>query len=234
MRKRFPVTIKWALRCVHEATLYTDNCFITLTYNNDNLPDHNSLNKSDFVKFMKRLRKKFKDRKIRYFHCGEYGEKYGRPHYHACIFNLDFYDKKIWTVRDGIPLYTSDVLDSIWQKGYCTVGDVTFESAAYVARYLLKKITGDNALLHYAVNVDASTGEIYHPNGEIITRQCEYTTMSRRPGLAKGWYENWKDDVFPSDFVVVRGKKMKPPKYYDGLYDIERPEEFNKVQIRRS
>ena len=110
----------WALRCVHEASLYDHNCFITLTFNDENLPDDKSLKKEDFVLFMKRLRKKYDGLTpvqcgdkviypIRFFHCGEYGDQFSRPHHHACIFNFDFHDKELWTVRDGVCLYRSEI-----------------------------------------------------------------------------------------------------------------------------
>lgn len=204
---------QWALRCVHEASLYENNCFITLTYNDENLPHDLSLNKKHFQDFMKRLRKRYvisPDSKIRYFHCGEYGEKNFRPHYHACLFNFDFRDKELWSVRDGVRLYTSRDLAGIWKYGFSTVGEVTFESAAYVARYVLKKVTGDRAEEHYRI-CDSETGELHN----VIP---EYTTMSRRPGIGRGWYDKYESDVFPSDFIVIRNKKMQPPKYYDGLY----------------
>ena len=136
---------QWAIRCVHEASLHTDNCFITLTYSPDCLPSDGSLNHDDFQKFFKRLRKHIAPKKIRYYMCGEYGEdlqqpsKLGRPHFHACLFGLDFDDKQLYIVRDDVKLYTSATLEKIWGKGFVTIGDVTFESAAYVARYIAKK-----------------------------------------------------------------------------------------------
>lgn len=224
---------QWAIRCVHEASLYEDNCFLTLTYNNENLPEDWSLDKTHFQKFMKRLRKKYPKQKIRFFHCGEYGKnekeddpnEIGRPHYHACIFNFDFKDKEIWSVRDGIPLYRSDELERLWPFGFSTIGEVTFESAAYVSRYITKKITGEKAEDHYKhINLDT---------GEINELEPEYTTMSRRPGIGKDWYEIYKDDVQPSDYLIIRGKKVRPPKYYDALLEIEDEEEYKRVKAKR-
>lgn len=194
---------QWAIRCVHEASLYEENCFLTLTYSPENLPVNGSLDKSHFQKFMKRLRKRFPDRKIRYFQCGEYGDLYQRPHYHACLFNFDFPDKQLYKVTDGIRTYTSELLEEIWGLGFCIIGSVTFESAAYVARYITKKITGEKASEHYG------------------DRQDEYVTMSRRPGIATDWFNTYKDDVFPSDFIVINGKKVGVPKFYDGLLEEE-------------
>ncbi len=152
---------QWAIRCIHEASLFQNNCFITLTFSDSNLDEQGSLMKSDFQKFVKRLRKKFQGKErvvtpngkvtfpIRYFHCGEYGAQLSRPHHHACLFNFDFYDKKIWSVRSGVRLYRSADLERLWPFGFSTLGDVTFQSAAYIARYITKKINGKLAEEHY-------------------------------------------------------------------------------------
>lgn len=215
---------QWAVRIQHEASLYDRNCFITLTFDNCHLPSDRSLNVAHFQSFMKRLRKEYGSG-IRFFHCGEYGETYGRPHYHACLLNFDFSDRVFWKENNGFRLYTSVALEKLWGQGFCSVGDVTFESAAYVARYITKKITGPMAEDHYT-KVDLSTGEI-------IKVAPEYTTMSRRPGIGQPWLDKFKSDVFPHDYVVVRGVKCKPPKYYSGKFEIENPSEFKKLRCER-
>jgi len=211
---------QWAIRCVHESQTHEENCFITLTYSEDNLPKGNTLIKRDYQLFMKKLRRHYAPKKIRFFQCGEYGEKYGRPHYHACLFGLDFEDKKLWKESNENPLYTSETLNSIWGHGYCVIGEVTFESAAYVARYVMKKITGKKS-----EETDPITGlkhyDYVDENGEVHDREPEYTTMSRKPGIGKSWYDKYKNDVYPHDFVILNGKKVRPPKYYDTLLDAE-------------
>lgn len=195
--------------------MHERNAFITLTFDDENLARRErplSLDKREFQLFMKRLRKRLDTRKIKYFHCGEYGSVYGRPHYHACVFGHDFPDRQLWSIRNDVPLYRSKVLEELWPFGFSSVGDVTFESAAYVARYVMKKITGDLAMTHYA-NIDYETGEI------LYDREPEYTTMSN--GIGKSWYQKFRMDVFPLDEVVVRGVKMRPPKYYDKLLEKE-------------
>lgn len=232
----------WALRCVHEASMWTDNCFITLTFDDENINKLGTLVKSDFQKFIKRLRKKFRGNEstynekgklhypIRYFHCGEYGTDYQRPHHHACIFNFDFLDKELWTLRSGTKLFRSKQLEKLWPYGFCTVGEVTFESAAYCARYITKKITGEKAEENYSYNgyVDKETGECYknYPlsHGELVEEripfQPEYITMSRRPGIGKGWYEKYGEtDIRSKDFCTLNGKKFKTPRFYDKIYD---------------
>lgn len=207
---------QWAIRCMHEASLYEENCFITLTYNDENLPDYKSLDVKEFQDFIKRLRKRFGSG-VRYFHCGEYGENFGRPHYHACLFNFNFYDRKFAKLsKSGSRLFTSDILDTLWNhKGWCWIGDVTFESAAYIARYTLKKVTGPKAEEHY--------------DG----RKPEYVTMSRRPGIGKGWIDKYMDTVYNDDSVIVRGKQMRPPKYYDEQFEAKYPSDFARLKIDR-
>lgn len=217
---------QWAMRCMHEAKMHERNCFITLTYDNEHLPSDRSLDVREFQLFMKRLRNRFGDG-IRFYHCGEYGELNGRPHYHACLFNFDFEDKTLWKVSNGVRLYVSRSLSEVWGKGFVTVGDVTFESAAYVARYILKKVNGDAAESHYGAKIDLTTGEFFDK------RKPEYTTMSRRPGIGRAWYEKWSCDVFPSDEVIVRGKQMRPPKYYDRLFEHDDPDTFKKIKEKR-
>lgn len=216
---------QWAMRCVHEKSLYDDNCFITLTYDDEHLPSNHSLNVIHFQKFMKRFRKRFPEKKIRFFHCGEYGDKNGRPHYHAIIFNFDFTDKILYSEKDNIKLYVSQTLQELWPFGFNTVGDVTFDSAAYVARYITKKITGEKAEAHYKY-IDAETGEVFDI-------KPEYTTMSRRPGIATNWFKKYKTDCYPKDFITVNGTKCQPPKFYDSLLEQSHEKQYKKIKRKR-
>lgn len=215
---------QWAIRCLHEASLNEDNCFITLTYNNEHLPKDLSLDIRHFQLFMKRLRKKYTGKKIRFFHCGEYGETLGRPHYHALLFGHDFDDKKLWSMRQGVPLYRSATLETLWPFGYSSVGEVTFESAAYVARYVMKKVNGDLAADHYT---------LVNEDGEYWDVQPEYCTMSRRPGLASDWLKRFNRDVYPNDEVIIRGVRCRPPRFYDRSFELMSPEEWRTVRARR-
>lgn len=176
---------------------------------------------------MKKYRRWLAHKRIRFFHCGEYGEETKRPHYHAIIFGHDFADKKLlYKSKRGDSVYTSAKLDGLWTHGQCSIGDVTFESAAYVARYVTKKITGKMALDHYNT-INKETGEV------LSERLPEYTTMSRRPGLGKNWFDKFTSDVFPYDEVIIRGKRMKPPKYYSALYEQLEPEKFFALKAAR-
>lgn len=216
---------QWAIRIMHEAQLSENNCFLTLTYDDKHLPSGGTLIKSDFQKFMKRLRRAYPEKSIRFFHCGEYGDTFRRPHYHAIIFNLDFDDKILFSNSNNIPLYTSPSLSKIWTSGFSTIGNVTFESAAYVARYALKKITGEKADAHYH-NLIVETGELY-------PIQSEYITMSLRPAIGKKWLNKYLSDVYPSDELYMRGVMLKPPKYYDKLYDKIHPDNMKIIKENR-
>lgn len=209
---------QWAMRIIHEQDQWLNNIFITLTYNDENLPENKTLVKKDYQDFTKRLRKNKKaDPKnpIRFYHCGEYGDKYDRPHYHAILFNCNFSDREQINGHKG--LTTSETLTKIWGKGHTSIGDVTFQSASYVAGYVQKKINGimkntinpQTGLRHY---------ERLNSNGEIITLQQEYSTMSRRPGIAGLWFAKHKNDCYPSDNIHLNGREMRPPKYYDRLF----------------
>ena len=225
---------QWAIRCLHEAKMWKHNCFITLTYSDEFLPEDKSLHYEHFQKFMKRFRKRFKglslDSKgaspIRFYMAGEYGENFGRPHFHACIFNFDFEDKTFWQkTGSGSRIYRSKALEELWPYGWSTIGEVTFESAAYVARYIMKKITGKNADDHY---------EFINPNtGEITLRKPEFNKMSLKPGIGFDWYEKYQTDVYPHDYVVIDGKKMKPPRFYDKKFKKDYPIEFDMIQFQR-
>ena len=125
---------QWAMRCMHEASLYDKNCFLTLTYADNKLPSDRSVNRRHVQLFLKRLRRAYPKAVIRYFGCGEYGERLGRPHYHLCVFGFDFPDKLLHTISGGHKLYRSASLEALWGFGHCLIGDLTFESAGYVAR----------------------------------------------------------------------------------------------------
>lgn len=214
---------QWAMRCVDEASLHRDNSFITLTFSESNLPSNRSLDVSVFQRFMKRLRKEVDPVKLRFFHCGEYGPRTSRPHYHSLIFGYAFPDRVyLKTTASDEKIYTSAQLDRVWGNGYSSVGDITFGSAAYVARYHLKKVGSVVSDNHYVV---PSTGEMLRP---------EYVTMSRRPGIGSEWYSKFKSDVYPRDSRVIKGVDTKPCKFYDSRYELDDPEGFRALKLRRA
>lgn len=215
---------QWALRCVHEAQQHVRNCFITLTYKPDCLPDDGSVDVREWQLFAKRLRKVVGP--FRFFHCGEYGDENFRPHYHALLFGVDFASDRVAIRRVGEHyLYQSRLLDDVWERGFATIGSVSFQSAAYVARYCMKKANGPLAKERYR-RIDLRTGEEYFV-------KPEYVTMSRNPGIGAGWFKRYRKDVFPSDEVVHEGRRFRTPRYYDDLLERVSPEELESVKAKR-
>lgn len=211
---------QWAVRCVAEAQCHEKNCFVTLTYDDNHLPINGSLFPRDLTLFFKRMRKNLGQ--FRYFACGEYGDLNGRPHYHACIFGLDFRDDaKLVTVKDGnaaSQFVESPTLAKLWTYGQTQVGTLTFESAAYVARYCLKKLLGATP---------AQKSEHYRGRKE------EYVVMSRRPGIGSEWIEKHLEQTYSNDAVMSRGRLSKPPRYYDDQLKKLNPEWYELVKMAR-
>jgi len=206
--------------------LYEDNCFITLTYSDENLPAVGSLVPDHLQLFMKRLRDfstRSRGRSLRFYACGEYGDQFGRPHYHGLLFDFDFSDKYFWkTTEGGQRLYRSPRLEKLWPLGDSYIGAVTFDSAAYVARYCVKKITGEMSAEHYH-RID--------PDGRSHWLVPEFGRMSQ--SLGKPWLEKFHTDVYNSDFVLMNGHKMLPPKAYDRWMEINYPTDLQRVQRDR-
>lgn len=192
--------------------MHERSCFLTLTYRPDALPVGGSLVPRHLQLFLKRLRRGAAGR-VSFFACGEYGDEIGRPHYHACVFGFDFEDKRPWKkAKDGSQLFVSAKLDALWGHGFTSIGSVTFESAAYVARYCLKKVSG------------VTSYEIVDPDtGEVSERLPEFVRMSLRPAIGKTWLERYGDEVARDDTVVSRGVELPPPRYYDKQQELGDP-----------
>lgn len=158
--------------------------------------------------------------------CGEYGEKNGRPHYHALLFNTHFDDAIPYaTTGSNSRIFTSKILQNLWGMGFTSLGHVNYQSAAYVARYVMKKITGDKAEEHYrTVNIDTA---------EIHQIKPEYNRMSLKTGIGAKWYEKYQSDVYPHDNIVHDGQFHRVPRYYDKKLKQQNPELHAKLlQIR--
>ncbi|ALS03700.1 VP4 [Gokushovirus WZ-2015a] len=218
---------QWATRIMFEAQLHEENCFITLTYNDQHLPNPPSLKYEDYQLFMKRLRKTL-GHKVRFFACGEYGERTFRPHYHAVIFGHDFPDKVLFSRSDsGHDIFVSPSLQKCWGLGHTTVQDLEFNSAAYVAKYSLKKVTGEAAEAHYQW-IDQETGEC-------TQLQPEFARMSLKPGIGGKWFDLYNADVYAGhDYVIVNGHKCRPPRYFDRLLERRNPERFEEIKEERA
>nr|QJB19047.1 MAG: replication initiator protein [Microvirus sp.] len=218
---------QWAVRVVHESKMHDENSFITLTYDEQHLPagrcscvrphSAGSVCVDDFQKFLKRLRERLSPRRIRFFACGEYGEKLGRPHYHAILFGW-FPQDAVCVKRSGdMSLFTSSLLSSAWGLGHTSVGLVSMDSASYVANYASKQVKTNRE--------DEAC--------RLAGRSREFLIMSRRPGIGRRWIDTYEDDVFPSDEVIVRGRSTRPPRYYDTVVGERRPLLLAGVKIRR-
>lgn len=199
----------WAMRCAHESQMHSENMFITLTYNDEHLPPDNGIHVRIWQLFMKQFRKSIAPIKVRFFASGEYTDPpFYRPHYHALIFGYQFPDLKFLTKLRGKPYYTSKSLEKLWPNGFHTISNVTYQTAAYVARYVMKKQNGDSdqAVAFYTRP---------HPiNGKIFQVRREFCVQSRRPGIGSTWFDKFKSDAFPSDYLIVDGKKHSVPIYY--------------------
>lgn len=200
----------WTLRVMHEASLHEANCFVTLTYDDRHLPANGSLEHRDFQLYLKRVRKRDQ---ARYYMCGEYGPLNQRPHYHACLFGIDYRNRlPAGKSKSGQIYYESPELTATWRLGKASVQDLTKETAGYCTKYIMNKALGQNAETHY---------ERITEDGEIIQLKPEYSAMSLKPGIGAEWYAKYKQDVYLHDHAILDGKEQRPPKYYDKLYSRE-------------
>lgn len=252
---RLKYSLDWATRCMLEAKYHEDNWFLTLTYNDDHLPEkrvlcdengdalcdengevfyspYNSLYRRDVQRFMKNLRKRIYPEKVRFYGCGEYGTKFGRPHYHLILFGLKLDDLQPISISPlGHKYYTSEIIKSCWvtekeegkkpeSLGFHKIGACTFETCAYVARYVTKK--------HKGIDSDVYKKLCYEP---------EFTMMSRKPGIGFQYYEDNKIKIYENQeiFLSLRDgvKRVRPPVYYDRLYDIDYPSDYAGIKAHR-
>jgi hypothetical protein len=195
---------EWATRCVLESSQYENNCFLTLTYDDDHLGD-NRLRYRDFQLFMKKLRK-LQNEPIGFMVTGEYGERTKRAHWHAIIFNWRPRDAQKKYITDlNCQVYESETLNKTWGNGIAEFGDVTFQSAAYVARYSIKKLT----------HKDES--DFYKPIHK----------KSSLHAIGKKYIEQHYKHVFNRGSVVLPGGITAPiPRYFIRWLREHRPEDF--------
>lgn len=229
---------EWANRCLLELQYHDSAFFVTLTYDEEHVPrrmysdpdtgevfESLSLCKRDFQLFMKRLRKAFPDDKIRFFACGEYGGKTQRPHYHAILFGLHLDDLKAYKRNElNEWYYTSEKFQKCWSKdgkpiGWAVVANVSWETCAYVSRYVTKKLTGDLKQFYEFHNIEP-----------------EFSDMSRKPGIARQYFED-HPEVYDYEFINIStekgGRKFHPPSYFDRLYDLEEPAVMSDIKAKR-
>lgn len=209
--------------------MHTSNMMLNLTFSDEHLPPDYGVHVKTWQLFMYRLRKSIYPVKIRFFACGEYGDQNLRPHYHALIFGYIFPDLIVYKKnKQGNRIYTSKSLDKLWPYGFNTIGNVTHQSAGYVARYVMKKHSGDNehTVAHY--------NRIHPITGKLHQVKKEFCVQSRRPGLGSTWFAKYKGDAFPSDFLIVDGKKQSVPKFYMKKLTEEEAQTYKKLHKLQS
>lgn len=209
---------QWAVRITHEAQQYEQSSFVTLSYSDENIPTHGSLNYADLQKFWKRLRKAVG--RLRYYAVGEYGDKSFRPHYHACIFGHAFINQRIILRTTPTLLWTCPTLQKAWGLGHVSVGALTFQSARYTASYVTKKLRSKQVY----VRTD-------HESGELIPIVQPRPFMSRNIG--KQWWEQWRGQVIDHDYVIINAQKQKPPKAYDKWLKALDPDKHDEIKAAR-
>lgn len=217
----------WSIRCQHEAQLHDENCFLTLTYDDEHLPEFGSLRYPDVQSFNRSLRKQVAPKRFSFLCAGEYGERTARPHYHMLLFGHRF-DRLSDFSRAGVPgrLGESESVAKLWGHGSHFVGELTPQSASYVSQYCLKKVYGQASESFYDV-VDDSTGEV------VGRRVPEFLRMSLRPAIGRRWFEKFGSDVLPRDVALSENVRYHVPRYYEKLFADWNPLEMDEVQFHR-
>ncbi len=242
---RLEYSRQWAMRCTLEALQHECNYFLTLTYDELSVPTNpfsvgcdpdtgevireghsHPLRPEHLTKFMKDLREYWRTHLghdgIRFFACGEYGGKTGRPHFHIILFNCPILDMTLYKRNfQDKPLYNSPTIDKLWKKGYCVIAECNFDTCAYVARYIMKKQTGDHKVMY-----------------DIMDLTPEFTRMSRMPGIGRTYYDQNSGKIYKYDQITIVGSKGQtlqpcPPKYFDRIYADEEPEDFERIKNDR-
>lgn len=235
----------WAIRCMLEAQNHKHNWFLTLTYDDEHVPTVISdtvnidsgeyfaddcisytLKKEHISAFLKRLRSyidyhHIEHDDVRFYSCGEYGDKSFRPHYHMILFGCDIPDLEFFSKRGGNLYFTSEIINSLWSHGFVIIGELSFQSASYVARYCTKK-------------TKIISKDFYEKNGI----SPEFTLMSRRPGISRDYYDRNSDKIYNLDSLTVVGSGgsplvVRPPRYFDRLFELDKPVTMDTIKKER-
>lgn len=229
----------WANRMMLENTFHSSSYFLTLTYDDFHVPVSYypdletgeariayTLRKDELSDFMKRLRRRLeyygKKSDIRFYGVGEYGSNTFRPHYHLIVFGLEL-DDLVELKRSplGYKYYTSPTIEACWKNGFSMVCDVSWETCAYVARYVTKKAYNDYS------------DELM----DFFGLEREFSRMSRKPGIGRRYYDENHFEIYQHDKIYLStfqgGKEIKPPKYYDKLFDLDYHDEFSSIKAQR-
>lgn len=252
-------SLEWSCRvCAEQFTRHHFHnspfaSFLTLTYNNQNLPEDHSIRVEEVQGFMKRLRE-FYDRvygiqNLKFFACGEYGENFHRPHYHIVILGTDFCEperlKQQHTtdahlqldrldsidpdltrapIKRGPQLYETRALNKLWKKGYIVAGTCTAQSVAYTARYSTKKL-----LVQYK-KVDRNTIEIER-DGQNKKVRSEFIRMSK--GFGEEYLDRYYPEIYENNRVSFGNDKFIIPRYFDKKMQSKHPEDWLKIANAR-
>lgn len=213
----------WTHRILNEADMHDYSWFATLTYNEEHCPENHQLNPSHLRRFFKALRR---NTEVRYFAVGEYGDTTQRPHYHALLFGPALLDRIPYTNRAGTKVWQSKTIDTAWHMGLTEIGSLTPASAAYCAGYVQKKLGKKKDAQDHL--------RVHEHTGEIIKFQTEFSRMSLKPAIGRTWIEKHWRDVYPRDYIVIRGKEYRPPRYYDKWMDQHHPDIMAEVRWNRA
>lgn len=209
---------EWAIKLINENKYHKESCFITLTFDNKILLDKNSkavkkyganagfvfkieYSMKYFQKFIKRLRKKFPEKRISYFHVAEYGEKTHRPHHHAILFGINFNEdrKECQISKSGHPQMYSETLQSLWACGNTTLQDCNSNNIIYIAQYSLKKFKNNinnkkyNTLMTFSNRCKMNVKFIRrHP--ELILKGCLSDNDNKKYRIPRSYLKTLKED----------------------------------------
>lgn len=215
---------QWATRGSRELQRWPISLFITLTYDDDHLPEDRSLNKKhvqDFIKRVKKHAQSTKENPVRQIYCGEYGTQTSRPHYHVILFNFDLEDKKPFRRTDqGDTIYHSQVLRNLWPFGNSEFGIAKPGAIAYLFKYILKKKTRKEKKNPLELLIGDTTYEVEH----------EFIEASRNPGIGAHMRQS---NSIKKGYLSVNGVRTKLPKYYQNFLQTHDPDTYEKLKDAR-
>ena len=221
----------WSVRGIHEAQMHHESQFLTLTYDDQNVPDGHNLDFQHLTEFWREIRRDAPEA-IRYMAAGEYGGQTSRPHFHAIAFGLAAPDRQVWGRNNrGEMLYTAESIQKYWPHGRVVVADVTYETCGYVAGYMLKDTrTMDKDKSRPYTVIDSKTGietERVKPKGRYSTR----------PGIGASWFEKYHGDCFPKGNVHIikngKAQTVPVPEYYWRLLERMDPQMYADLKAER-
>lgn len=220
---------EWAVRLYHERDYWSHSAFVTLTYNDEHLPDNQSLDKEELQRFFKRLRKRA-GKPLKYFACGEYGEIYGRPHYHFIGFGLSLFDQAL--------------VDQAWGKGFVSIGTVTLESCRYVSNYVLKEQKGGlaskdygNKIAPFRLSSQLLGARFLDDNRNQIISNCYITVHGTKMCVPRYYIKRLGDDVDQAklnELTRERSESRESAFADDGVGPLEAWQRATELRVRKA